>query len=155
MSPLLRSLFQCAAVGMKLDHRDANKGTLNFVENSISYGVSVNGQINPDCQQALERVLVDEGQSIVNNLVLSLTGDLQAYNIDAGNGSIAGILWKLQLFSPRMMTQWITIALAHAPERPRMEFVGVMKGGIPRKDFNIAVRAFMNACKREKRFARQ
>ena len=42
-----------------------------------------------------------------------------------------------------------------APERPRMEFVGVMKGGIPRKDFNCAVRAFMNACRREKRFARK
>jgi transportin-3 len=153
MSPLLRSLFQCAAVGMQLDHREANKGTLNFLENSISSGVSAKEQNNLDCQQALERVLADEGQSIVNNLVLSLTGDLQAYNVDAGNGSIAGILWKLQLFSPGMMIQWITVALGNAPERARMEFVGVMKGGVPRKDFDLAVRGFMNACKKERRFA--
>lgn len=155
MSPLLRSLFQCAAVGMRLDHRAANKGTLNFVENSISCGLSLKEQNNPECQKALEVVLADEGQSIVNNLVLSLTGDLQAYNIDAGSGSIAGILWKLQLFSPGMLAQWMTIALANVPERPRMEFVGVMNSGVPRKDFNLAVRAFMNACKRERRIARE
>lgn len=155
MSPLLRSLFQCAAVGMQLDHRDANKGTLNFIENSITYGLSVREQNNPDCQQALERVLADEGQSLVNNLVLSLTGDLQAYNVDTGNGSIAGILWKLKLFSPSMTANWITIALANGPERPRIEFISIMKGGIPRKDFNLAVRAFMNTCKRERRLARK
>jgi len=155
MSPLLRSLFQCAAVGMQLDHRDANKGTLNFIENSISFGNSLKEQNYPDCQQALERVLADEGQPIVNNLVRALTGDLQAYNVDAGSGSIAGILWKLQLFSPAMMNQWITVALAGAPERPRAEFVGVVNGGVPRKDFNLAVRAFMNACRREKRFVRK
>ena len=154
-SPLLHSLFQCAVVGMKLDHRDANKGTLNFLENSISFGLSLREQSNPDCQQALERVLASEGQSIVNNLVLSLTGELQAYSIDAGTGSIAGILWKLRSLAPGMMAQWITVALANAPERPRQEFVGVMNGELPRKDFNVAVRGFMNACKREKRFARQ
>ena len=154
-SPLLHPLFQCAAVGMKLDHRDANKGTLNFLENSISFGLSLKEQNNPDCQHALERVLASEGQSIVNNLVLSLTGDLQAYNVDAGTGSIAGILWKLKSLAPGMMAPWITVALGNAPERPRMEFAGVMNGEVPRKDFNLAVRAFMNACKRERRFARK
>ena len=155
MSPLLRSLFQCAVVGMQLDHRDANKGTLNFVENSVSYGLALKERNKQDCQKALESVLADEGQSIINNLALSLTGDLPAYSVDVGNGSIAGILWKFQLFSPPMTAQLITVALANAPERPRMEFVGVMNGGVPRKDFNLAVRAFMSACKRERQFARR
>jgi transportin-3 len=31
-SPLLPSLFKCATVGMQLEHKDANKGTLNFLE---------------------------------------------------------------------------------------------------------------------------
>jgi len=153
-SPLLRSIFQCAGVGMQLDHRDANKGTLNFIENTVSYGISVKERNIANCQQALERVLYDEGQCIINNLVLSLTGDLQAYNIDVGNGSIAGILWKLQLFSPNMMSQWIVTALAHVPERPRSEFTGIMKTGVPRSDFNLAVRAFVSACERERKLAR-
>jgi len=155
-SPLLRSLFQCAIVGMQLDHRNAHKGTLNFLENSISYGLSARERNNiPGGQQAIERVLADEGQSIVNNLVLSLTGDLPACNLDSGNGSIAGILWKLQSLSPPVMNQFMTVALANVPERPATELMGVMKGNVPQKDFNLAVRAFSSACKREKRFIRK
>mmetsp|Transcript_23554 Transcript_23554/g.65374 ORF Transcript_23554/g.65374 Transcript_23554/m.65374 type:complete len:954 (-) Transcript_23554:96-2957(-) len=152
-SPLLRSLFQCAVVGMQLDHRDANKGTLNFVENSVSYGLSMKEQNKQGPLQALESVLADEGQSVVNNLARSLVGDLPAYSVDVGNGSIAGVLWKLHFLSPTMMSQWITVALANAPERPRAEFVGIVNSGVPRNDFNAAVRGFMNACKRERRFA--
>ena len=156
MSPLLQALFQCAAVGMQLDHRAANKGTLNFIENSISYGLALKERNQHDCQQALESVLVNEGQAIVNNLTLSLMGDLPACNVDSGNGSIAGILWKLHSLSPAMMTQWMTVALATAPERPRIDFFGCLNNsGIPRNDFNLAVRAFMGGCKRERRLARR
>ena len=53
-SPLLLSLFQCAAVGMQAVHRDANKGTLNFLENAVSYGLRLREQPpNPTCQAAL------------------------------------------------------------------------------------------------------
>eukprot|EP00536_Pseudo-nitzschia_multiseries_P001678 jgi/Psemu1/250852/estExt_Genewise1Plus.C_210167 len=153
MSPLLRSLFQCAAVGMQLDHSAANKGTLNFVENSISYGLSVKEQNNREPLQALESVLAVEGQSIVNNLARSLVGDLPAYSVDVGSGSIAGVLWKLHFLSPAAMSQWITVALTNAPERPRAEFLGILNSGVPRNDFNTAVRGFMSACKRERRLA--
>jgi transportin-3 len=155
MSPLLHSLFQCAVVGMQLDHRDANKGTLNFIENSISYGLSLRERNKRECQQALEQVLASEGQSIVNNLMLSLTGALPAYFIDTGHGSIAGILWKLNLLSPAMVAQWMTVSLANAPERSRMDFMNVLDSGLPREDFNVAVRAFMSGCRREQRFNRQ
>jgi transportin-3 len=156
MSPLLQALFQCAAVGMQLDHRAANKGALNFIENSITYGLALKERNNQDCQQALESVIVNEGQAIVNNLTLSLMGDLPACNVDAGNGSIAGILWKLHSLSPAMMTQWMTVALATAPERPRIDFFGCLNNsGIPRDNFNLAVRAFMGGCKRERMLARR
>jgi len=154
MSPLLHSLFQCAVVGMQLDHRDANKGTLHFIENSISYGLSLREQNKRECQQALEQVLVTEGQSIVNNLMLSLMGDLPAYIIDAGHGSIAGILWKMNLLNTAMVAQWMTVALANAPERARTDLMSVLDSGLPREDFNMAVRAFMSACRRARRFSR-
>lgn len=153
MSPLLRSLFQCAVVGMQLDHREANKGTLNFIENSISYGLILKERNRKELQQALESVLVNEGQYVVKNLILSLMGDLPAYSVDTGNGSIAGILWKLSSLSPAMANQWITEASANAPERARMDFLGVASALIPRNDFNLAVRAFMTACRRERRLA--
>jgi transportin-3 len=152
LSPLLLPLFQCAVVGMQLDHRDANKGTLNFLENSISYGLSLREQHKQECQQALEGVLANEGQAIVKNLMLSLMGDLPAYYIDRGSGSIAGILWKLNLLMPSMVSQWVSIALEKAPERPRVDFMSILSSGLPGEDFNVAVRGFMSACQRQPRF---
>jgi transportin-3 len=157
LSPLLQSLFQCAAVGMRLDHRDANKGTLNFIENSLSYGAGLKrftAQGNTaDCQRALEYALFREGQAIVNNLARALMGELPAYSIDKGNGSIAGILYQFCEFSPPMLSQWITVAVADAPERPRMDFLAALDSSLPRDDFNLAVRAFLDACKRERKFS--
>lgn len=153
MSPLLQSLFQCAVVGMQLDHRDANKGTLNFIENSLAYGLEVRRQGNTDCQRALERVLLSEGQAIVNNLSQALMGELPAYNIDTGHGSIAGILWRFCLLSPSMFGQWANAAVANAPERARIDFLAALDSSMPLDNFNLAVRAFMNACKKERKFA--
>jgi transportin-3 len=151
-SPLLPSLFQCAAVGMQLDHRDANKGTLNFLENTIGYGLSLRERNIPESKQALENVLASEGQVIAQNLVLALVGDLPAYNVDTGHGSIAGILWKMNLMSPSIVVRWMTIALAAAPERARSDFLGALDSGLPREDFNLAVRAFKSACERHRKF---
>jgi len=73
LNPLLHSLLQCAAVGMKLDHRDANSGILTFLENTISYGLSLSpttaaGAEKQAVRQALEQAVVAEGQPIVTNL---------------------------------------------------------------------------------------
>jgi transportin-3 len=155
LSPLLNSLFQCAVVGMQLDHRDANKGTLNFVENSLSYGLSLRESGKLECQQALERVLAAEGQAIVNNLILALMGELPAYSIDRGSGSIAGVLWKLNLLNSGMVAQWMTTALVKAPERAQLDFMSILGSGLPREDFNVTVRAFMSSCRRDPRFGRQ
>lgn len=154
-SPMLHSLVQCAVVGMQLDHRDANKGTLNFVENTVSYGLSLREQNKPDCQKALEVVLLSEGQSIVSNLARSLMGDLPAYSIDRGHGSITGILWKLNLLSPAHVTQWMHVALASAPEQVRTEFLQALDSGLAREDFNATVRAFMSACERHRKFKKR
>lgn len=151
-SPLLPSLFKCAAVGMQLDHRDANKGTLNFLENTISYGLSLRERNLPESKLALEQVLASEGQAIAQNVALALMGNLPAYTLDTGHGSIAGILWKMNLMSPSIVAQWMTMALAPAPQRARMDFLGALDSGLPREDFNLAVRAFKSACERHRRF---
>jgi transportin-3 len=151
-SPLLQSLFQCAVVGMQLDHRDANKGTLNFLENTVSYGLSLREQNKPEHQAALEHVLINEGQAVVTNLSRALIGDLPAYSVDLGHGSIAGILWKLNLLCPSLVATWMSTALVNTPERVRSDFLGALDSGLPREDFNLAVRAFMSACERYRKF---
>jgi transportin-3 len=151
-SALLPSLFQCAAVGMGLDHRDANRGTLNFLENTISYGLSLRERNQPELKHALEHVLAAEGQVIAQNLALGLMGELPSYNLESGNGSIAGILWKMNLMIPSIFAQWMTVALAPAPERARQDLMSAMDSGLARDDFNLAVRAFKGACDRHREF---
>ena len=153
-SPLLQSLFQCAAVGMQLDHRDANKGTLNFLENTVSYGLHLREQNKPECQAALESVLSQEGQNIVNNLARALLGELPAYSVDSGNGSIAGILWKLNLLCPGLLASWMLAALANAPERARSDFMSGLDSGLPREDFFMGVRALLSASDRHRKLQR-
>lgn len=150
-SPLLQALFQCATLGMQLDHREANKGTLTFLENTISYGLSLRERNFPALQQALENVLSAEGKNIITNLVLAMMGELPAYSLDSGHGSISGIVWKMNLMSPAITSQWVANAMSTAPEGARSDFVGAMNQGLPRADFNGAVRAFMSACDRYRR----
>ena len=148
-SPLLQSLFQCAVVGMQLDHHGANKGTIRFLESTISYGLLLREQNKPDCQAALEQVLSQQGQAIVNNLARAMMGDLPAYS-----QQIPEIIWKLNLLCPGLLSQWLSAAFDSAalPERAKNDFMGALDTGLARDEFSLAIRAFQNACERARRF---
>lgn len=154
-SHLLPSLFKCATVGMQLQHKDANRGTLNFLENTVSYGLSLRERNQPQCQKSLEQVLLTEGPTIVSNLILSLTGDLPAYVVDRGNGSISGILWKMNILLPSQTSQWAKTSMANVPEQIRAELVGALdrplESGLARQDFDGVVRRFMEGCDRHRK----
>lgn len=148
-SPLLKSVAQCAVVGMQLEHHGANKGTLKFLENTISYGLELRQQNKPDSQAALEQVLLQEGQAIVTNLAGTMTGDLPSYSNQAPE-----LLWKMNLLCPGLLTQWLTSAFATTsgvPERAKIDFMSVLDTGLARDEFSLAVRAFQTACDRERR----
>ena len=149
-SQLLPALFQCAAVGMQVAHRDANKGTLNFLENTVSYGLRLREQPpRPNCQAALEQVLTQEGQTVVNNMARAMMGELPTYS-----NQVPELLWKLNLLCPDLLAAWLNTAFnGHAtpPERAKVGFMGALNNGLPRDDFNLAVRAFMSACERERK----
>jgi len=147
-SPLLRSLVQCAVVGMQLQHSGANKGTLKFLENTISYGLQLRELNKPESKAALEQVLSQEGESIVVNLVRAMMGDLPAYS-----NQIPEILWKLNLLCPGLLNQWLTSAFATSalPERAKADFMNALDTGLARDEFSLVVRAFQSACDRERR----
>lgn len=149
-SPLLKSVAQCAVVGMQLDHHGANKGTLKFLENTISYGLVLREQNKPESQDALARVLAEEGQAIVTNLARAMMGELPSYT-----NQIPEILWKLSLLCPSLLAQWLTAAFVStnaAPERAKAEFMKALDTGLARDEFSLVVRAFQTACDRERRF---
>ena len=79
-------------------------------------------------------------------------GDLPAYSVETGHGSIAGVLWKLNRISPALVSQWLATSLSGAPLRAREDFTGAMDSQLPREEFNLSVRAFMMACERYRKF---
>jgi len=151
-SSLLQPLFQCAAIGIELDHRDANKGTLNFLEATVSYGLSLREKNNPQCQAALEQVLTQEGQAIVRNLARALMGELPVYS-----SHVSEILWKLNLLCPALLAQWLTGAFSQTtlPERAKNDFMAALDSGLQRDDFALALNAFHTAVQRDRRFHRE
>jgi transportin-3 len=151
VTPLLQSLLKCAVVGMQLDHKGANKGTLRFLEDTISFGLSLRELNKPECLAALEGALSQEGQPIVVNLTRAMVGELPAYS----ERQIPEILWKLNLLCPSFLSQWLIAAfngVDRLPERAKVDFMGALSTGLAKDEFSLAVRAFQTACHREHRF---
>lgn len=155
-SSLLNSLLQCAALGMKLHHRDANRGTLNFLENTVSYSLKLRSSSSLDVNEqadiaALEQAILAEGQPLVINLAQALLGDLPAYRLDSGSGSIAGVLFYLNQLCPELLMQWIQPPLTTAPEHAKSAFLVSLHNRVARDEFNSSVRRFSAVCERSRK----
>jgi transportin-3 len=151
-SELLLPLVQCAVAGMRLDHQGGNKGTLKFLDSAITFGLALRERSDPESQAALERVLLQEGRAIVDNLARSMVGELPSYTNQGPE-----ILWKLNLLCPRLVAQWLTSAFDSVPplpERAKNDFMGALETGLARDEFSLAARALQMACERERRFRR-
>ena len=155
-SSLLNSLLQCAAIGMKLHHRDANRGTLNFLENTVSYSLKLRSSSSLNVNEqaniaALEQAILSEGQPLVTNLAQALLGDLPAYRLDSGSGSIAGVLFHLNELCPELLMQWIQPPLTCAPEHAKSQFLATLYNRVARDEFNSSVRRFTAVCERSRK----
>jgi transportin-3 len=157
-SPLLHSYIQCASVGMKLDHRDANRGTLTFIESVLGYGLDLsdpsknNGNnANGACKDALEKVISTEGEQIVRNLVLSLKGELPCYRITYNSGSIAGILFKLKTLCPSLLGNWVQNSLASDQEILKSVLMNAIVNLCSREEFFESVRRYESICERNRK----
>ena len=153
---LFHSLLQCAAIGMKLSHRDANKGTLKFLEATVSYSLELRS--NPACDAnaqanmaALERAIVADWQPLVINIAQVLLGELPASRLDSGSGSIAGVLFHLNRLCPDLLMQWIQPALMAAPDHAKSTFLGALHNQVTRDELNSSVRKFTSVCERSRK----
>ena len=155
-SNLINSLLQCSAIGMKLSHRDANKGILNFLEATVSYSLELRS--NPDVDKddeanmaALERAIVADGQALVINLAQALLGELPVSRLDSGSGSVAGVLFNLNRLCPDLLIQWIEPPLKSAPDHAKASFFGTLHNQVTRDEFNSSVRKFTSVCERSRK----
>jgi transportin-3 len=143
-SPLLPSLFQCAVVGMQLDHRDANRGTLNFLEAAVGNMDAATTNL-----AILNALPLD---TIVSQLLKALEGDLPAYSIDSGSGSIAGILYKLYTNCPQApLQQWIMAVETRVASAQDKQDLWHALSTYSRDEFNASVRAYRSSCERQRK----
>lgn len=122
-------MVKFATVCMKLDHKDANRGTSSFLERSVALGLDLmrgethvlshDPQQMLSCRESLETCIRNEGSYIVRNLIQSLMGILPCYRMDSSHGSVGGILYKLNQLCPSLTIEWVTTALQGAPEHGR------------------------------------
>lgn len=166
-SQLSISIVQCGLVGLKLEHREAHAGILSAIEQLIGTGlISSSGTNKPSKQQiagqlrsSVEQVLAQVGEPLVKAVVESLVGMLPAYGIDDGKGTLAGVLWKLSLFDPQILSNWFGTALAlvdmqivDANQRAGlMEAMGRAIQGRHESDFFNAIGVFSSQAHRNSR----
>ena len=101
---------------------------------------------------ALEQAIMKEGEPLVITLAQALLGDLPAYRLDHGSGSIAGVLFYLNMLCPKLLLQWIQPPLVSAPEHAKSAFLGSLQKQVSRRDeFNSNVRKFTVVCERSRK----
>mmetsp|Transcript_24213 Transcript_24213/g.55109 ORF Transcript_24213/g.55109 Transcript_24213/m.55109 type:complete len:523 (+) Transcript_24213:4205-5773(+) len=163
-SPLLNSVFQCAVVGMQVEHREAHKGILVFLETSITLAVDAlsrdqkwSTNVRASCAEPLQAVIIAEAAAVVHALVRALTGDLPSYSLDSGSGSLAGILWKLNILCPKLLQEWVAGSMISLSVREAAAntLIGALRSHARREVFNGAVRQFVNFCDRERKLCRK
>lgn len=157
-SPLFHPFLQGATIGMKQDHRDANRGALNFLENALIFGLILQGgggtrQEHQDgmSRKNLENAFGQEGEKIASNLILSLLGDLPCYRIATKNGSISGILLRIYKLCPGLLLEWIKVPLSKIHHSQQTMLLNALSGHHSQDDFDASVKKFADICIRSRK----
>jgi transportin-3 len=160
-SHIFHPFVQCATVGMTQHHKDANRGSMTFLDHVFSFGLTIQacsigsgsdiGGIIRDCQQSIETLLSKEGQVIVTNLILSLIGELPCYRITSNNGSVAGVLYKLYRLCPNMVMDWMTVPLNRVSKTEQTLLMNAFQSNLSKDELCGVCERFVEVCSRSQR----
>jgi hypothetical protein len=106
--PRTETIFTAALTGLAINHREAQKGILLYLERYLQMAKFwPSGSI--EGQQAIQVVIQDRTAGrIVKGLMVLLSGRVSAYAIDESNGCIADVLWLLKKrFEVELQVQYI------------------------------------------------
>lgn len=141
--------MKCATLGMVQHHRDANRGTLSFLDQAFAYGItlqSMNQSITS--RQALEQAITHEGPIIVSNLILSMTGELPSYRISSNTSvSVAGTFYKLFSLCPALVKEWSGPPLSKVSKGEKDLLLGVY-ADVSKDEFLSICERFGEICSR-------
>jgi hypothetical protein len=99
-SSFILSLVDAAIIGLKLEHRQAQKGILCFFEKLISYCVSDKSD--------LSKSLIDKCMGpLISVLILAMSGDIVCcVDVVENDGCAGDVLWNLRL-SPNFQVHYL------------------------------------------------
>jgi transportin-3 len=102
-SPAANTVISAAIVGLNLNHREAQKGILLFVQRLVETPHCLRHEpLTPVIELIRgksQHLLVEVMSLLVNQLLLGLSGQIPSYALDESHGSISDVLWGLKLFS--------------------------------------------------------
>jgi hypothetical protein len=163
-SHMFHPFVQCAAVGMTQPHKDANRGSMTFLDHAFSFALTIHAcstssggdgidGIILDCQQSIEALLSKEGQTIVTNLILSLIGELPCYRISSNNssGSVAGVLYKLYRLCPNRVMEWMTVPLNRVSQTEQTLLMNAFRSNVSKDQLFGVCERFVEVCSRSQR----
>jgi transportin-3 len=97
------TVVTAAIVGLNLNHREAQKGILLFVQRIVEIPHSLRNERSTPFIEAIrgrsQKLLMEIMPSLVNQLLHSLSGQIPSYALDESYGSISDVLWSLKQFS--------------------------------------------------------
>jgi hypothetical protein len=144
-----RVLIDAGVTGLRLQHRDAQKGILMFFEKLIRVPdsdelrrscASCGVQDVAVCQSAAKALILQCGAPLVSTLCSSLAGVTRAYALDEEHGCAGDVLWNIKLQCPAELQGWLTQAVASFPpmaqmHAAKMNFTGTLLAATSKRDF--------------------
>eukprot|EP01039_Chlorochromonas_danica_P010540 gene10540-11677_t len=149
-----------ALSGLALDHREAQKGILSFLEQylHLTSFFSSSSSSNPYYpmynEMAAKMILQDAvGGRIVQRLFGLLCGRLFAYAIDESNGCIADVLWYLKRKYPQELQRWLLGSIEQEDRRIQavaeaQKVVYYLLQASSLRDFSQTLGRFEASCRR-------
>lgn len=152
VDPLLDSVVKLSIVGLRLQHREAHRGVLAFLDEFVGVGTN---SAEPAYKVPIEGLLRENGAAIVRGLIGCIVGELPSYALDdrnQGTPCVASVLWKLSLLCVNWLREWITAALMDVPEgtataSQKQQFCAeLLDGGPTKSQVQGAVQMLSHRC---------
>jgi transportin-3 len=156
---LVLTAFQCACAGLQIQHREAHRAVVGFIEHllHIHHG-GVRGPITAATYTALEALLMANGSQLMQALIVAVAGMVPPTRVRF----LSPLLRGLVTMDARTTREWAENAVKSLPPDGHMDGATLIQAmyspealvredrGMSEKAFDNAVEAFSSACRRRR-----
>jgi len=156
---LVLTAFQCACAGLHIQHREAHRAVVGFMEHllQIHHG-GVRGPITATTYTALETLLIANGSQLMQALIVAIAGMVPPTRVRF----LSPVLKGLVTMDVRTTREWAENAIKSLPPDGHMDGATLLQAiyspealvredrGTSDKAFDHAVEAFSSACRRRR-----